>query len=108
MLKINNSLLTQILKNHLDNKTVVLTDGLKKSLDSPIFSWGSITHRKNGETVTDPRNAIDTGELQKSVRLETGRGLSNKIIFDAEYAEKVIDHASVDFVDFTIERLNDR
>ena len=104
-LKLDTSYLSEIMKTHLDSKTKQLTEGMRDSLDSPIFSWGSVTHRKNGDVVSDPRNAIDTGNLQKSVVMETGRGLANKIKFEAEYAAKVMESSSVDFVEFTIDRL---
>ena len=107
-LKINSSLLTQILKSHLDSKTEKLTEGLKNSLDSTIFSWGSVTHRKSGEIVSDPRNAIDTGKLQESIKSEEGRGLTNKIRFEAEYSALVLEHSTVDFVGFTLDRLGDQ
>ena len=107
-LKIDDSVLSQILKTHLDNRTEKLTEGLKNSLDSAIFSWGSVTHRKNGTVVSDPRNAIDTGKLQKSIMSEEGRGLTNKIKFESEYSALVLEHSSVDFVEFTMERLGDR
>lgn len=106
-LKIDNSGLGSILKNHLDKKTKQLTEGLKASLDSPVFSWGSQTHRKNGEVVSDPRNAVDTGELQKSIQMKEDKGLSNKIYFEAEYSARVLEHSSVDFVEFTIGRIGD-
>lgn len=105
-LKIDNSALESVLKNHLDKKTKQLTEGLKDSLDSPVFSWGTQTHRKNGDIVSDPRNAIDTGKLQKSVQMEEGKGLSNKIKFEAEYSARVLEHSSVDFVEFTIGRIS--
>lgn len=106
-LKIDNSAIESILKYHLDKKTKQLTEGLKDSLDSTVFSWGSQTHRKNGEVVSDPRNAVDTGELQKSIQMEDGKGLTNKIKFEAEYSARVLEHSSVDFVEFTIGRLGD-
>lgn len=105
VVQINQSLLTQILKKHLDEKTKELEAGLKSSLDSQVFSWGSTTHRKNGEVVSDPRNAIDTGNLQESIKSEEGRGLTNVIRFEAEYSAKVLEQSSVDFVEFTIDRL---
>lgn len=104
-LTIDNSQLNQLLKRHLDSKTLALEQGLKDSLDSAVFSWGSVTHRKNGETVTDPRNAIDTGELQASIKSRMGQGLTNYIKFNAEYSARVLDHSTVDFLEFTMERI---
>lgn len=106
-LKIDESLLNQMLKNHLDSKTDELTEGLKNSLNSNIFAWGSVTHRKSGEIVSDPRNAVDTGKLQESIKSEKGSGLTNKINFEAEYSALVLEHSSVDFVEFTMEMLGD-
>lgn len=97
--------LNQLLKRHLNQKTLSLEQGLKDSLDSTVFSWGSVTHRKNGETVSDPRNAIDTGELQKSIKSREGKGLRNYIKFNAEYSARVIEHSTVDFLQFTLERI---
>ena len=104
---LNMGYLDDILKTHLDNKTLALAQGFKDSLDSPIFSWGSITHRKNGDVVSDPRNAIDTGNLQKSIEAQIGRRFTNDITFNVEYAALVLEHSSVDFVEFTIERIGE-
>jgi hypothetical protein len=38
--------------------------------EDDIWDWPRPTHRVNGETVTAPRNIVDTGELQDSQRLE--------------------------------------
>lgn len=106
-IKLDSGYINNLLKTHLDERTSELERGLKGSLDSAIFSWGSVTHRKNGEIVSDPRNAIDTGVLQESIHTINGKGLSNTIKFDVEYAANVLEHSSVDFIEFTIGRLGE-
>lgn len=101
----DNSEIERVLKKHLDHKTQELTQGLKDSLESPVFSWGTVTVRKNGDIVSDPRDAIDTGNLRDSIQFEEGQGLSNTIVFGADYSQDVMDMSNVDFVDFTLTRM---
>lgn len=93
------------LRKHLDIETERLFNGFQLTLDSPVFSWGTTTYRQNGEIVSDPRNAIDTGNLRDSMFIEQTDDLKRTILFGAEYTEEVFDHADVDLVEFTLDRL---
>ena len=39
-------------------------------LESDKWDWPRTTHRQNGEVVTSPRNAVDTGDLINSQEIE--------------------------------------
>lgn len=93
------------LRKALDIQTEKIFHGLELTLDSPVFSWGTTTYRKNGEIVSDSRNAIDTGNLRDSMFIEKTDDLKRSILFGAEYTEKVFEHADVDLVEFTLDRL---
>lgn len=47
-----------------------LTKALNDAMESSIWKWtpGVTTNRKNGELIESPRNIIDTGALQNSLR----------------------------------------
>lgn len=105
-LQINFSQLKVTLDEALDKKTEEIFGEFQKTLDSPVFAWGGITYRKNGEIVSDPRNAIDTGNLRDSMFIEKSQDLKRSIVFGADYSEDVFVHSTVDLVEFTIERMN--
>jgi len=83
-----------------------IDDEFRVTLDSPVFAWNSVTKRKNGEIVSDPRNAIDLGGLRESQTLSflPQPGLA-VIEWCVPYAEVEFDHSTVDLVDFTLSRL---
>jgi hypothetical protein len=78
----------------------------KTTIQSPVFAWDSTTKRRNGSIVSDPRNAVDLGGLldgqQDPVYLNSRTAV---IKWLAPYTPLVFDHAQVDLVDFTLQRL---
>lgn len=44
----------------------VLADQLKQEISTAQFAWPRATRRRNGQTVTTPRNIIDTGAFLAS------------------------------------------
>lgn len=83
-----------------------LADEFKTTINSPVFAWQSTTKRRNGEIVSDPRNAFDTGALlagqQDPVYLDSRTA---QIQWLQPYTGIVFSHSTTDLVDFTLERL---
>ena len=46
----------------------VLGDQLKEEIQTPQFNWPRATKRRNGQTVTSPRDIVDLGGLLRSQR----------------------------------------
>lgn len=46
----------------------VLGDQLKEEIKTPQFGWPRATKRRNGQTVTSPRDIVDLGGLLRSQR----------------------------------------
>lgn len=46
----------------------VLGDQLKEEIKTPQFNWPRATKRRNGQTVTSPRDIVDLGGLLRSQR----------------------------------------
>lgn len=46
----------------------VLGDQLKEEIKTPQFSWPRATKRRNGQTVSSPRDIVDLGGLLRSQR----------------------------------------
>lgn len=52
----------------LTNYGKVLGDQLKEEIQLPQFSWPRSTKRRNGQTVSSPRDIVDLGGLLRSQR----------------------------------------
>lgn len=63
---------------------------LREEIENPQFEWDSITVRKNGEVVSSPRNAVDTGELRDSLIVDVEITDSHTVTMWATYTA---DHA---------------
>ena len=88
-------------------KVKSLYDEFRNTLASPVFAWNSTTKRKNGSIVSDPRDAIDLGGLldgQQLIYISPGLVA---IEWEAPYTPIVFNHATVDLVKFTLERIRD-
>lgn len=103
--KLNTKPLRAALKDAVKDVAGDLERQFKISLNSPLFAWGSTTYRRNGEVVGDPRNAIDTGELQESSAVVPVSDYQFDIVWNVSYAEKVFQHATIDLLEFTATRV---
>lgn len=67
-----------------------LAKALNDAMESSIWKWtpGVTTDRKNGESVESPRNIIDTGALQNSLRFNT-KGNSVDFAYREPYSRLV-------------------
>ena len=66
-----------------------LPNSFKGEITAKKWEWnGNVTVRKNGDTVTTPRDIVDLGTLRDSYRLEQ-RGLTYRHIWATDYAALV-------------------
>jgi hypothetical protein len=98
--------LRSLLKGAVEKQANRLNDEFRNTLNSPLFSWNSTTYRRNGEVVTDPRNAIDTRKLLESAGVHRVNDYRFQIIWDVDYSANVLgNHADVDLVKYTIRNM---
>lgn len=66
-------------------------DELNAQLEADKWQWapGVVTNRVNGETVSSPRNIIDTGELKRSLVIEKKSDRSADFTYTQEYSALV-------------------
>lgn len=103
---LNKSGLRSLLTGAVEKQANQLNDEFRNTLDSPIFSWNSTTYRRNGEVVTDPRNAIDTRKLLESADVHRVNDYHFQIVWGVDYSANVLgNHADVDLVRYTVNNL---
>lgn len=99
---------TEQLRDHVDTvlEDVVeeLADEFTATIESPVFAWGTVTHRRNGSVVSDPRDAVDTGNMRDSLETNKLRPGLYQLIWQADYTKNVFNQAIVDLIPFTLER----
>lgn len=61
------------------------------TFDDPLWNWPHTTRRHNGETVSSPRNIVDTGELRGSLQPPEVAGYAVRLTWDSEHAQKVFE-----------------
>jgi hypothetical protein len=105
---ISKQYIQEITSKVLQKKIRQLEEGFKETLDSPIFIYEGTTRRKNGTIAKPVRNAIDTGNLKRSIVATFVKSGTGTIKFRKDYAAKVLSHASVDIVAFTLEKMRNR
>jgi hypothetical protein len=88
-----------------ESKCKKLHTNFRVTIESPIFAWNSVTRRKSGEIVSDPRDAVDTGKLRDSQTLTFLKPGLAEIKWRVPYAKNVFDHAFEEIIPFTLERL---
>jgi hypothetical protein len=103
---LNQSGLRSLLNGTVEKQANRLNDEFRNTLNSPLFSWNSTTYRRNGDIVTDPRNAIDTRKLLESADVHRVTDYHFQIIWNVPYAANVLgNHADVDLVRYTVNNL---
>jgi hypothetical protein len=103
--KLDQAGLHSLLNTALDKESEKLKEGFKVTLESEVFVWSGTTHRKSGEIVGPVRNAVDLGNLRDSIEVENLGDLKRGVSFSKDYADKVLGHANVDLVEFTLSRI---
>lgn len=90
----------------VEQQTQRLNEQFRYTLDSPLFSWNSTTYRRNGDVVTDPRNAIDTRKLLDSADVRRVTDYHFQIVWNVDYSANVLgNHADVDLLKYTVDQL---
>jgi hypothetical protein len=103
----NPEAVNQLIEPYFDRQVRRLHEHLSLTIDSPVFVWGTTTRRKNGQVVSDPRNAIDLGGLRDSQKLRFITPKTAIIEWTVPYASKVFSHAKEDLVKLTLERMKE-
>ncbi len=106
-LNINPSVLLAAVQPAFKQRVYSLYREFKTTINSPVFSWNSVTRRKNGEVVGDPRNAIDLGGLLEGQKLTFISPKTALIEWEAPYTAIVFDHATQNLVEFTLSRIKE-
>jgi hypothetical protein len=77
---------------------MVLNARFQSALAAPVFEWrpGITTIRSNGQSVTSPRNAVDTGLLRQSNTGPEINGLRVRYTWRAPYAVAVHEGAQLE------------
>lgn len=70
---INRLVINRLVNESFEATADAFADAQTQALNAEIYEWdGTITHRKSGEIVGSPRDAVDTGELENSlIQLKT-------------------------------------
>ena len=66
-----------------------VSSSLNNAMDLPIWDWPRATRRKSGETVTAPRNIVDTGALKASLFIQSDAPDHVSGFYDSPYARLV-------------------
>lgn len=69
--------------------TVDLIEAVTEAFNHDTYFWPNRTRRTNGETVSSPRNVVDSGELRDSWQLVHVSGTEMGIEWEAPYALEV-------------------
>jgi hypothetical protein len=88
MFSFNEGLIDRAIASALSDLVDVLSAEANALMTENRWDWPNVTHRKNGEIVTSPRNIYDTGELFKSQR-SWSTGDNAEILYDCDYAAEV-------------------
>jgi hypothetical protein len=86
-IKIDLSKINSCLNRAFDVAVEAQKDAFQDAIASDIWEWERETVRRNGETVTSPRDIIDTGELYDSLVISRS---ANAVEYSWE-----ADHASI-------------
>ena len=68
----------------------VLGDQLKEEIKTPQFSWPRQTKRKNGQTVSSPRDIVDLGGLLRSQQRDRPSATQLRFNWATPYAGLVL------------------
>jgi hypothetical protein len=69
----------------------VYGDECKAAIESPTWEWDGITHRRNGEIASSPRDILDLGNLRDSQAVEFTDPSTATVTYDVDYAAAVHD-----------------
>ena len=64
-------------------------DQAREAFDKSEWGWNKVTHRRNGDVVSSPRNIVDSGELRDSQQEPQIVGLTARITWDSDHAAPV-------------------
>ena len=59
------------------------------AFEDPLWNWPYTTRRHNGETVSSPRNLVDSGALKGSLAPPEQAGNAVRLTWTSEHAEAV-------------------
>jgi hypothetical protein len=68
----------------------VLGDQLKEEIKTPQFRWPRATKRRNGQTVTSPRDIVDLGGLLRSQRRDRPSATQLRFTWNTPYAGLIL------------------
>jgi Leu/Phe-tRNA-protein transferase len=63
-----------------------LAQAFQNLISSTIYDWPNTTERKNGTTVSSPRNIVDLGNFKNSQRLQRINRALFQYVWDIQYA----------------------
>ena len=66
MIKINTAKFDRAINAAFKETAADLNDSFHRSIVDPKWQWNKVTVRRNGETVSSPRNIVDEGTLRDS------------------------------------------
>ena len=78
--------LLQIAEKALDETAEEFADLQKEQMDKSVYDWPRTTHRSNGETVSAPRDIVDTGQLKASQQYEKTGRFRHEYVYPEPYA----------------------
>jgi hypothetical protein len=64
-------------------------DECKAAIESPIWEWDGITHRRNGSIASSPRDIVDLGELRDSQEISFPDSSTGKVEYTAAHSAAV-------------------
>ncbi|WP_293913734.1 hypothetical protein [Deinococcus sp.] len=59
------------------------------AFDDPLWNWPHTTRRRNGETVSSPRNLVDSGDLRDSLMPPEQAGNAVRLTWTSDHAGEV-------------------
>jgi hypothetical protein len=66
-------------------------DECKKAIESPIWEWDGITHRRNGSIASSPRDIVDLGDLRDSQAVDFSDPNIATVTYNVDHAAAVHD-----------------
>ena len=62
-----------------------LKEALNNAVESTTWQWNAVTKRQNGQTVSSPRDIVDTGALRRSLSIAE-KNLKTKTTLEIKYS----------------------
>lgn len=70
-----------------DNTVDQMSQAFDEAIETELYNYPRVTHRRSGEIVSSPRNIVDTGELLESkVVARSSSSMSAKFTWEASHS----------------------